>query len=162
MTREFIKGSGPACPHCGNIMSKRMNNGWSEPEDYYLRYKQCLNCNEKFTTAEVVIPPDKTTFYRLDGEGRRYRREYWRTHYAKVGNRLRGKQRKSDELHITVRVVPFVKGPSTECMRGHPFTPENTYQKKNGWRGCRTCRQVGMHSYYLGRKTEWNAKRDAK
>ncbi len=30
----------------------------------------------------------------------------------------------------------------TECKRGHPFTPENTYTVNNGrgWRGCRICR----------------------
>ena len=28
----------------------------------------------------------------------------------------------------------------TECLRGHPFTPENTYRNTNG-RGCRECRR---------------------
>lgn len=27
----------------------------------------------------------------------------------------------------------------THCKRGHEFTPENTYSKKNGGRDCRTC-----------------------
>lgn len=29
---------------------------------------------------------------------------------------------------------------STECRRGHPFTPENIYLGSNGYRYCRTCR----------------------
>lgn len=152
-----MKGAGPSCPHCGNTKAHRMENGWSEPEEHYLRYKKCDNCGEKFTTAEVVVPPDQTTFYRLDGEGRRYRREYWRKHYSKVGNRLRGKEKASDLLFIKVRVQPSVKVPQTECMRGHPFTPENTYTKGNGWRGCKTCRQITSHSYYLRNAEGWNA-----
>ena len=27
----------------------------------------------------------------------------------------------------------------TECPKGHPYTPENTYVRKEGWRQCRTC-----------------------
>ena len=28
------------------------------------------------------------------------------------------------------------------CFRGHPFTPENTYIRRNGARWCRTCARI--------------------
>ena len=27
----------------------------------------------------------------------------------------------------------------TRCPKGHEFTPENTYRRKNGWRVCKKC-----------------------
>jgi hypothetical protein len=30
----------------------------------------------------------------------------------------------------------------THCLRGHKFTPENTYRKANGGRGCWECRRT--------------------
>lgn len=30
----------------------------------------------------------------------------------------------------------------TECIRGHPFSPENTYIRRNGTRFCRECERV--------------------
>ncbi len=32
------------------------------------------------------------------------------------------------------------KGRKTHCLRGHKYTPENTYVDPRGQRGCRTCR----------------------
>lgn len=29
----------------------------------------------------------------------------------------------------------------THCTRGHEFTPDNTFQKSGGGRGCKTCRE---------------------
>lgn len=29
----------------------------------------------------------------------------------------------------------------TYCVKGHEYTPENTYTRKEGWRGCRICRR---------------------
>ncbi len=29
----------------------------------------------------------------------------------------------------------------THCIHGHEYTPENTYHRREGWRGCRTCRR---------------------
>jgi len=31
----------------------------------------------------------------------------------------------------------------THCLRGHEYTPENTYRWKGGWRKCRTCHREG-------------------
>jgi len=36
----------------------------------------------------------------------------------------------------------------TTCHKGHPFTPENTYQRPDGKRGCRICRQQNMREFY--------------
>jgi len=39
---------------------------------------------------------------------------------------------------------PFaIKSRQTECIHGHPFTPENTYISKAGTRKCRTCSREG-------------------
>ena len=35
----------------------------------------------------------------------------------------------------------------TECKRGHPFTPENTYINSHGNRGCRTCQRMHDAEY---------------
>lgn len=42
----------------------------------------------------------------------------------------------------------------THCMRGHAFTPENTYRKPNGTRRCRACFLAAM-------RRRWARKRDA-
>lgn len=38
----------------------------------------------------------------------------------------------------------------THCLKGHEFSPENTYHTKEGWRGCKQCR--------LQRMRDWSAK----
>lgn len=30
----------------------------------------------------------------------------------------------------------------THCIRGHEYTPENTYVNPRGWRSCRACRKI--------------------
>ena len=49
-------------------------------------------------------------------------------------------------LHIepVTRSVNTLRGDhwqrrKTHCPQGHPYTPENTYLKPNGWRLCRAC-----------------------
>jgi hypothetical protein len=147
MTRPFVKGYGPPCPHCGHITSRRVSNGWSEPDDHYLRYKKCDGCKGQFTTVEVAVPVDATTFYRLDYHGRELRRERWRRKYAKTLQRHM--PQKSDQLYVKVRVKRSREFDVTHCFRGHEFTPENTYLRPNGWRRCKLCRDIVAHSYYL-------------
>jgi hypothetical protein len=36
--------------------------------------------------------------------------------------------------------VGAVNARKTHCSHGHPFTPENTYRDKRGYRGCKICR----------------------
>lgn len=43
------------------------------------------------------------------------------------------------------------KARQTHCLRGHEFTPENTYVWKTG-RICRACRQEYSREYYRRRK----------
>lgn len=31
----------------------------------------------------------------------------------------------------------------TQCIHGHELTPQNTYVRHTGWRGCRTCKRAG-------------------
>jgi len=38
------------------------------------------------------------------------------------------------------------------CMRGHPFTPENTMVNRHGWRTCRTCFNRSANEGYHRRK----------
>ena len=147
MTREFIKGYGPACPFCGHIRSVRVGNGWSEPDDHYLRYKQCDGCGDKYVTVEVAVPPDRTSFYRLDYHGRELRRERWRRKYAKTTQRQ--KPQKSDQLQVTVKVIPSKDFDVTHCFRGHEFTAANTYTNPaSGQRRCRSCRDDAARRWY--------------
>lgn len=41
---------------------------------------------------------------------------------------------------------------ATACVRGHPFSPENTYSRPNGARQCRACNRASAEAYYY-RKT---------
>lgn len=40
------------------------------------------------------------------------------------------------------------------CKRGHKYTKQNTYIRKEGWRCCRVCMSIARNKYYK------NAKRD--
>lgn len=40
----------------------------------------------------------------------------------------------------------------THCVRGHEFTPENTYLASNGGRNCRECRRINGRNLYHRRK----------
>lgn len=155
----MTKGLGPACPHCGSIRTRRISNGWSEPDDHYLRYKVCTSCRKRFVTVEAVVPPDKTTFYRLDYIGRQWRREHWRRMYGKTGRWLGGRRR-SDELKVKVTVKPSGDFDRTYCMRGHKLDASNTYvTPSTGARRCRLCRDIASHSYYIKHREQWNRNR---
>lgn len=141
------KAVGPPCPECGDTESRSIQRGWSEPDDNFLRRRACKNCGVRFVTAEVVVPTEDTTFYRLDYRGREWRRENYRAKYSKTKRRL--PVQRSDQLHIKVRVVPNPELERSICLRGHPFTPENTYvYPSTGRRSCRICRQGRQRRYY--------------
>jgi hypothetical protein len=36
----------------------------------------------------------------------------------------------------------------THCVRGHEYTPENTYRKEDGYRRCRECRRIDARANY--------------
>ena len=149
-----LKGYGPGCPGCGSIRSVALENGWSEPDDYYLRRKRCSNCAETFVTAEVVIPQERTTFYRLDYRGRHNRRRYYRERKSRTKRQLPQLTKPSDQLHISVKVTTQ-GSTATECQRGHPWTPDNTYvYPGTGHRSCKTCRRETQRLYYEERKAE--------
>lgn len=40
----------------------------------------------------------------------------------------------------------------TECLRGHAYTPENTYTDRRGRRACKTCRREANRRYSRRRK----------
>lgn len=149
---KAVKGYGPACPACGSIRSRSMENGWSDPDDYYLRRKTCTECDEQFVTAEVVIPPGQTTFYRLDYRGRHNRRRYYRERKSRTKRQLPQLLQRSDLLKVDIKVIPQGKL-VTACHRGHPWVPSNTYVNPgSGHRACKACRRDTQRAYYQERK----------
>lgn len=46
-----------------------------------------------------------------------------------------------------------IKANATHCVREHEFTPENTFYKSNGTRGCKECRR--LHDRKRGRNAEF-------
>ena len=38
-------------------------------------------------------------------------------------------------------------GSKVACLRGHEFTPQNTYRNRHGWRTCRKCRAYRQRLY---------------
>jgi len=55
--------------------------------------------------------------------------------------------------HICHHKRDNLKAKQTHCIRGHEFTPENTFRKPNGNRGCKECRK--MHDKNRGRDAEY-------
>lgn len=149
-----VKGYGPGCPSCGSIRSACQENGWSEPDDHYLRRKKCSECGEGFVTAEVVVPPGRTTFYRLDYRGRHNRRRYYRERKSRTKRQLPQLTKPSDQLHVSIRVT--TQGVDDHhCMRGHPWVTENIYvNPASGQRACRECRRITQREYYRARRLE--------
>lgn len=35
----------------------------------------------------------------------------------------------------------------THCPKGHEYTDDNTYVRKNGWRDCKTCKRIAVNRY---------------
>lgn len=50
------------------------------------------------------------------------------------------------------------KAAQTHCLRGHEFTPENTWRNKNNQRWCKTC----QHDRQVAMAATWAAARKAK
>lgn len=40
----------------------------------------------------------------------------------------------------------------THCAKGHPYSPDNTYERIGGGRDCRTCRRERNLAYYYRKK----------
>ena len=48
--------------------------------------------------------------------------------------------------------IAAVNAAKTHCVKGHEFTLQNTYRKKNGTRDCRRCNADRVNAlYHLGR-----------
>lgn len=47
----------------------------------------------------------------------------------------------------------------TRCANGHPLSGENLYQRPDGKRGCRTCRQQNMKDFYARERSHNHATR---
>ena len=143
------KNVGPGCPDCGSVNSYSVERGWSEPDDHFLRRRRCNECAGTFVTAEVLVPTDETSFYRLDYRGREWRRENYRRQHAKTAKRLR--PRPADKLFVNVRVKPATI--KDTCLRGHLFTEQNTYRyPSTGARSCVTCRRERQREYHAERR----------
>jgi hypothetical protein len=44
----------------------------------------------------------------------------------------------------------------THCIKGHEFTPENTYITPQGWRNCRACQNAKMRNRYATARRKYN------
>jgi hypothetical protein len=47
-----------------------------------------------------------------------------------------------DNARDTVAMGRHLEANKTECIHGHPFSPENTYVDRKGKRNCRTCQRI--------------------
>ncbi|MEW9530759.1 hypothetical protein [Microbispora sp. NPDC049125] len=55
---------------------------------------------------------------------------------------------------------PALNANKDECDSGHPFTRENTYVDKDGWRHCRICHRVACAEYNARRRAALARLRD--
>lgn len=55
----------------------------------------------------------------------------------------------SENNYDTVAHGRNAQARKVECLRGHPFTDENTYVTKDGRRCCRTCGQIRDRAYRM-------------
>ena len=106
--RGIVTYRATECPHCGSVRSRVKAIGYSdEPESYRIRYRRCIDCDETYTTAEVVVPG--TTFYRLEPHHREKRRLAERDRYGYIGEHPK-KRVESDRVQITVKVKRWANG----------------------------------------------------
>jgi hypothetical protein len=56
--------------------------------------------------------------------------------------REKDRRRKHEAAAREGRTIAARPAARTRCLRGHEFTPENTYTRKNGTRMCRTCKRM--------------------
>lgn len=65
-----------------------------------------------------------------------------------------------DHLEVVTSRVNTLRGDSplaeyarrTHCAQGHRFTPENTFRRRDGGRGCLACRRAHRRAYHRARR----------
>lgn len=54
-----------------------------------------------------------------------------------------------------------INAAKVECVNGHPFTPDNTYIRPDGYRGCRICRREAGRRHESKRRPRRRGTRNA-
>lgn len=95
---------GPECLDCGGVRSKVMESGYTD-DGQRIRRRVCEDCGQDCASVEVYIHPSDSTFWKLNGERARRKRE---NDYRRKGKGLWRVQRRwtdADRLDVEVRVV---------------------------------------------------------
>ena len=61
-----------------------------------------------------------------------------------------------ENQHDAIRHGTHFGSVKTACLRGHPYTPENTYLDSRGKRSCKECRLAAGRAYYHRKKRGGN------
>jgi HNH endonuclease len=139
------------------------HNAFRDPEDFWtFVVKTSCGCWIWIGALASFSPSTPLGYGRF--RGRQAHRVAW--------ERLRGPVPENLELDHLCRMTPCVnpdhlepvthaenlrrgKGnqnaQKTHCIRGHEFTPENTYRQSGGGRGCRICRREYIRQYMRAR-----------
>jgi hypothetical protein len=68
-------------------------------------------------------------------------------------------RREHQSEHLDLVEARGSKKPKTHCKRGHEFTVENTWMRKEGNRVCRICNGIRLKEWQAKNPERWRAKR---
>lgn len=75
---------------------------------------------------------------------------------AEVLGALTKAQANTDEVRDVLQAVADAYGIEVRfkdcCPKGHPYTPENTYYNKRGYRGCKQCHRAEARDWQRRRR----------
>jgi hypothetical protein len=129
-----MKMKGVECPECGSLNTPSRSSNL-DIENNRIRKRECQDCGEWFTTAEIPVPGFS---------------------FAKAIPTRSPDKRRVDPSYLRVKhgdkgiAITIVEPRRVElCRKGlHVFSGQNIYVNRNGQRQCRACRNAGAREAY--------------